>query len=76
MFQFSEMCTGNFVREDLAPKGTKCVSPCIFRGGYWGTSFCWTNMTDMINNDGYGWGAECVPCSGMLRYTALNDFPE
>ena len=62
------MCTGNAPEyEYLAPKGTKCVSPCIFRGGYWGTSFCWTNMTDMINNDGYGWGAECVPCSGMLR---------
>ena len=65
-----EMCTGSVVENDkgesIAPKGTKCVSPCIFRADYYGASFCWTNLTDWMNNEGYGWGAECVPCSGRF----------
>ena len=56
------MCTGSYteVGRTLATKGTRCESPCIHKGGRWGASFCYTNLTDKEN----GWGAECVPCSG------------
>ena len=59
-----EMCTGSYVEEGrpLAPKGTKCKSPCIYKGGLWGASYCLTNLTDKAN----GWGAECVLCSGNI----------
>ena len=59
------MCTGSYVEEgrQLAPKGTKCESPCIYDDpGRWGASYCKTNLTDKEN----GWGAECVLCSGNI----------
>ena len=61
-YNLLEMCTGSYteVGRTLATKGTRCESPCIHKGGRWGASFCYTNLTDKEN----GWGAECVPCSG------------
>ena len=39
------------------PAGTKCVEPCIFDSGRWGSSYC---TTDTVSRN---WGAECVMCS-------------
>ena len=64
-YNLLDMCTGSYtdVGTTLAPKGTRCESPCIHKADRWGASFCYTNLTDKTN----GWGAECVPCSG-IRY--------
>ena len=60
-----EMCTGDFYESGTPsggnykarpPKGTKCLGPCKFQKGRWGSSFC-----DVAGNN---WGAECVPCQG------------
>ena len=62
-YDLLDMCSGSYTHAEktLAPKGTRCESPCIHKAGYWGASYCETNLTDKAN----GWGAECVPCSGI-----------
>ena len=50
------MCTGTFFEEGRPEAGTRCVGPCIYEGGRWGSSYC---------NTGNGnWGAECIQCGG------------
>ena len=61
------MCTGNFQetpessgnKKARPPAGTKCIEPCVYEVGRWGSSYCKTE------ND--NWGAECVPCPGKKR---------
>ena len=55
------MCTGSYIEkvknETRPPPGTSCIGPCWLQSGSWGSSFCYTSED---------WGAECVPCSGMM----------
>ena len=61
---YTEMCTGTFSEEASAAgnkkerpeAGTKCVGPCIYEKGRWGSSYC--------NTENDNWGAECVECTG------------
>ena len=59
------VCTREYQETDLKyswngkqrpPAGTKCVKPCLFEAGRWGSSWCYTE--EKSGN----WGAGCVPC--------------
>ena len=72
------MCTGTFVESDVStaanglqrpPAGTQCVDSCEIETGRWGSSWCYTE------EDESQWGAECVPCQGLiLRNNTLPNF--
>merc|ERR1712020_333155 len=73
----TEMCTGDFVEENIKnagndkqrpPAGTKCVEPCVEEAGRWGTSWCYTAV------DQSQWGAECVQCQETIT-PASTDTP-
>ena len=66
---FSDWCTGNFVESDVSnagngkqrpAAGTRCVIPCHWEAGRWGSSWCYTSL------DKSQWGAECLPCTGKI----------
>ena len=72
----SDMCTGNFVESDVSDSGdgkqrptagTKCVKPCVVESGRWGSSWCYTE------EDESQWGAECVLCSGDIKFICKNE---
>jgi len=51
------VCTGNYQEGGKRPPaGTKCVSRCVHKHGYWGASYCYTDEEQKQ------WGAECVAC--------------
>ena len=67
-FITSEMCTGSFagvagkdVIANISPPGTRCVGPCKYERGRWGSSLCYTDKDDLLK-----WGAECVQCGGNI----------
>ena len=71
--KLTDMCTGNFYEHSPAshskmarpPEGTRCVEPCVYENGRWGSSYCYTE-------DG-NWGAECKPCpSKYIIYLVLS----
>ena len=66
---FLDWCTGNFVESDVSnagngkqrpAAGTRCVIPCHWEAGRWGSSWCYTAL------DKSQWGAECLPCTGKI----------
>ena len=72
---FSEMCTGNFLESDIntagngkqrPAAGTKCVKPCRWEAGRWGSSWCYTEL------DESQWGAECLPCTGTIMHSNIS----
>ena len=77
MSNISGMCSGGYQEKgrSLAPKGTMCEheegkNPCIYAEGNWGASYCITNSADKDD----GWGAECVPCSGIIKWSMYQTY--
>ena len=60
-----KMCSGFYTggkNSSLPLPGTGCVYACINETGMWGSSWCYTKY------DKSEWGAECIHCSGTIRY--------
>ena len=57
------MCAGNFNfyqdKGKRPPAGTPCVGSCTMKSGYWGDSYCYTELEKAQ------WGGECHPCRGL-----------